>query len=187
MENSEKNLGMVRNKYNQDRKESNIERGSKVMLKVNARTNALEPRFEGPYEVIDRKGPDVKLRRRKKIKWHHLSRCKFYSERTLTLVPTTRATVGTDPIIEVSGSRQNGVNEATSRDQHEVVTTGWTRPVDKDNERGDSREVLEARRYPVRERKTPQYFGDAIPWAEVGRGTSRKGNPNDQKDEKHNQ
>ena len=70
------------------------------------------------------------------------------------------------------------------RDQHEVVTTGWTRPVDKDSERGDSGEVPEARRYPVRERKTPQHFGDAIPWAEVGRGKSRKGKPNDQKDEK---
>ena len=68
MENSEKSLGMVRNKYNQDRKESNIKRESKVMLKVNARTEALDPRFEGPYEVIDRKGHEVKVRRRKKIK-----------------------------------------------------------------------------------------------------------------------
>ena len=77
-ENSERHLDRVRTKYNQEKEESSIERGSRVMLKVSARSDALEPRFEGPYEVLDRRGPDVKLKRQRKIKWHHLSRCKLY-------------------------------------------------------------------------------------------------------------
>ena len=85
------------------------------MLKIGARGDALEPRFEGSYEVIDRRGPDVKLKRQRKIKWHHLSRCKLYLGNTLTLVPPGGA-VRADSVTEVSVSDQTSVNEASSRD-----------------------------------------------------------------------
>ena len=54
--NSERHLEKVRTKYNQAKEESSIERESRVMLKIGARGDALEPRFEGPYDVIDSTG-----------------------------------------------------------------------------------------------------------------------------------
>ena len=61
------------------------------MLRNNARLDSLQPRYYGPYEVMDRTGPDVKIRIHKEVrnrsgrrytrhknKWVHLDRCKEY-------------------------------------------------------------------------------------------------------------
>ena len=134
------------------------------MLKVSARSDALEPRFEGPYEVLDRRGPDVKLKRQRKIKWHHLSRCKLYSGDTLTLVPS-RVTARPNSATEVSVSGQTNVNEANSRERAE--------PMEGGRKMIGSGDIPEARRYPVRERKAREHFGEVVPWTEMGRRMSR--------------
>ena len=60
------------------------------MLRNKARYDSLDIRYDGPYEVTDRVGPDVKIRIQKEVrnrngrrytknKWVHLDRCKEYS------------------------------------------------------------------------------------------------------------
>ena len=48
------------------------------MLKRNMLQDSLAPRFDGPYTVIGRKGPNVKLRLATRDKWVHLNHCKEY-------------------------------------------------------------------------------------------------------------
>ena len=90
-ENVARSLKRVRELRNKGRVRSNISKGDKVMLHNNARLDSLEPRYYGPYEVMDRTGPDVKIRIHKEVrnrsgrrytryknKWVHLDRCKEY-------------------------------------------------------------------------------------------------------------
>ena len=61
------------------------------MLLNETRQDSLDPRYDGPFEVLERKGPDVKLKVGKSFqegnggshrefvnKWVHLDRCKEY-------------------------------------------------------------------------------------------------------------
>ena len=136
------------------------------MLKRNSRGDTLEPRFDGPYEVMERKGPDVKLKMRRKDKWHHLSRCKLYLEGTTTLIPR-HVTVG-------GGTGDGGYkeNQIGSAGVTAVAVEGSTAPGSDMRNEKESVVTSEVRRYPTRERRPRQLFGEAIPWSEVRSGSS---------------
>ena len=70
------------------------------MLRNNARHDSLDPRYNGIFEVTDRKGPNVKLSIKREMngrhgeryskyrnKWVHLNRCKEYLSPTLVVNP----------------------------------------------------------------------------------------------------
>ena len=72
------------------------------MLRNDARHDSLDPRYHGPYELLDRKGPEVKLSIRKETenskgkqhmtyrnKWVHLDRCKEFLSASQPSRPTS--------------------------------------------------------------------------------------------------
>ena len=78
-ENINRNLERVRLSRNKGRTFSYIQVGDRVMLKRNRLQDSLAPRFDGPYSVIGRNGPSVKLRLTSQNKWVHLNNCKIYA------------------------------------------------------------------------------------------------------------
>ena len=61
------------------------------MLKRNRLQDSLAPRFDGPYSVIGRNGPSVKLRLTSQDKWVHLNHCKIYAGNEPAVVQIGRA------------------------------------------------------------------------------------------------
>ena len=77
-ENITKNLGKARARYNQGKRESDIAAGDQVMLKSGQLKDSLSPRYTGPYEVVERRGPDVKVRLKRRDKWVHIDNTKRF-------------------------------------------------------------------------------------------------------------
>ena len=77
-ENITKNLGKARARYNQGKRESDIAAGEQVMLKSGQLKDSLSPRYTGPYEVVERRGPDVKVRLKRRDKWVHIDNTKRF-------------------------------------------------------------------------------------------------------------
>ena len=53
-----------------------------MLLRNNARKDSLSVRFHGPYVVLARRGPNVKINTGPKEKWVHLDRCNRYGRET---------------------------------------------------------------------------------------------------------
>eukprot|EP00800_Vazella_pourtalesii_P000716 TRINITY_DN10626_c0_g2_i3.p1 TRINITY_DN10626_c0_g2~~TRINITY_DN10626_c0_g2_i3.p1 ORF type:complete len:165 (+),score=5.00 TRINITY_DN10626_c0_g2_i3:169-663(+) len=68
--------------YDTGKKDSEIMPGDYVLVKSQTRKSGLDRQFEGPYTVLQHKGPLVLIRyikgRRASNKWIHLNRCKQY-------------------------------------------------------------------------------------------------------------
>ena len=63
--------------YDKGKKDTDCQPGSWVFLKDQNRKSSLSPCFQGPYIVLSRKGPNVKLRfRNGRARVVHLNRCK---------------------------------------------------------------------------------------------------------------
>ena len=62
---------------------SNIQQGELILLKKQVKKRGLERQFKGPYQVLQRNGPTVKInyagRGNFVTKWVHLNRCKGYT------------------------------------------------------------------------------------------------------------
>ena len=67
-ESIEQTLAKSREGVKERRTETQVGKGDMVMLWNCARHDALDPRNDGPYEVLDKKGPDVKIRIRKQAR-----------------------------------------------------------------------------------------------------------------------
>ena len=70
--------------------------------------------------------------------------------------------VRADSVTEVSVSDQTSVNESSSRDQHEGTTAERTKQIEGDKKKVESGDIPEARRYPVREMKVREHFGEVV-------------------------
>ena len=90
-ENIYRNLDRMRSSRNKGRTSSRIQVGDRVMLKRNNLQDSLAPRFDGPYSVIRRKGPSVKLRLTRRNKWVHLNHCKIYVGNESTVIQTKKS------------------------------------------------------------------------------------------------
>ena len=60
--------------------------------------DSLAPRFDGPYTVIRRKGPNVKLRLATRDKWVHLNHCKEYVGEQPAVVQVRRGSGEDNPM-----------------------------------------------------------------------------------------
>ena len=152
-ENIDANLTKARSRYNAGKTVSNIENGDKVMVRRNKTQDSLSPRFDGPFEVLQRRGPDVRLRLRSKDKWIHLNNVKKYVGPEPAMVPVTQMTAaaGEEPQPQESemelaeGELQAGTEEFGS------------------DEAGNTANAAE-RRYPDRYRRAPKHFTEYVPW-----------------------
>ena len=75
-------------------------KGDMILEKNEPRIDYLDPNFKGPYLVIDVRGTSVKIRKGRKEKWIHISRCKQCRENGGTVsygVPINNGDVHTEP------------------------------------------------------------------------------------------
>ena len=67
--------------YNQGKQNKPAEKGDLVYIKDNARSHCLAPKFVGPFEVLWRRGPNVKVKlHENKEKVVHLNNCKIVKD-----------------------------------------------------------------------------------------------------------
>ena len=134
------------------------------MLWNSARHDALDPRYDGPYEVLDKKGPDVKIRIRKQArnnrgsrirdreKWVHLDRCKVYSGNSPVVVNYPLNNGHDDDSDQPDGLILNEENQDPGTQSEQNRMLGWIRGMDS---------VREKRQQQIRrKRKFPQLGGD---------------------------
>ena len=102
-ENVAHNLKKAREHCNKGRVSSYIRKGDTIMLRNDSKHDSLDPRYRGPYEVMDREGPNVQLHIQREVKdrngrvsirhgnkWVHLNRCKeYYSVQSFIYSTTT--------------------------------------------------------------------------------------------------
>ena len=147
--NIETNLQKARDRYNANKTESNIARGDKVMLRRNKTEDSLAPRFAGPFEVLQRNGPNVKLRLTRRDKWMHLDHVKEYLGSSPSLVPIT-------PSVNEPATPDAGTHETGQHGTHSG-SSEWEDSTQEDGEvaTNDSSTAGPDRRYPERERRPP--------------------------------
>ena len=67
--------------YNQGKQNKPAEKGDLVYIKDNARSHCLAPKFVGPFEVLWRRGPNIKVKlHENKEKVVHLNNCKIVKD-----------------------------------------------------------------------------------------------------------
>ena len=201
-ENIERSLGRARERINEKRVTSKIQKRGQVMLRNETRQDSLDPRYNGPFEVLDRKGPDVKLKiggmirensggRRPRVikKWVHLDRCKEYYVPTMIPVqPNIYTNHHLNKEIPDNGNTDGELDKAMKQDgnmfQEEARTrrstySGGGEEIDpfeptSQDESAPASNIMENRRYPSRIRKPKQYYGDFVPWSKISSGFREK-------------
>ena len=198
-ENIARSLERARELRNKGRVESIVAKGDMVMVRNNARHDSLDPRFYGPYEVMDRKGPDVKIRipkgnkwerggelqyTRYKKKWVHLDRCKQYSPAPQLGTPPKNPDYGTpEQELGASVAADSLVEEGNLDD---VLASD--RDIQLDARQEDHDESVEStdypreensptrgeRRYPSRVRKPTRLHVGFVRWDRLSKGFREK-------------
>ena len=144
------------------------------MLKRSMVQDSLAPRFDGPYTVIRRKGPNVKLRLATRDKWVHLNHCKEYVGEQPAVVQVRRGSGEDNPMDGGHIARgENSHNEQPELgSSHEESTyesdSEYPNGVTDLNERESSTEdgaetggtSTDLRRYPARTRRRPTHLSD---------------------------
>ena len=140
--------------------------------------DSLSPRYNGPFLVIERRGPDVKLRLANKDRWVHLNNVKKYSEPIEFMTYGTSQSLGGDQATVRDGA---GVPREQSRIEDSEDDMGGHNPTDEGPDlssdapatdlegvslpeveagnHADSEEKPE-RLYPQRVTRTPKYLAD---------------------------
>ena len=175
-ENIARSLERARELRNKGRVELSVAKRDMVMARNNARHDSLDPRFYGPYEVMDRKGPDVKIRipkgnkwerggevqyTRYKKKWVHLDRCKQYSPAPQLGTPPKNPDYGTpEQELGASVAADSLVEEGNLDDG-----LASDRDIQLDARQEDHDERVESTDY--HEKKTAQLGENAVTQAEL--------------------
>ena len=175
----ERNLSKVRQRYNAGKRETEVDKGDMVMLKSNITKDSLSPRYDGPFLVIERRGPDVKLRLTNKYRWVHLNNVKKYAEPNQSMMhgtsqlqggnqatvsdeaddPREQSIINEDSEDDMGGHNLTNEGPDLSPDPPATDLGGVTLPeVDAGNS-ADSEEEPE-RRYPQRVTRMPSYLAD---------------------------
>ena len=131
------------------------------MLKSGQLKDSLSPRYTGPYEVVERRGPDVKVRLKRRDKWVHIDNTKrFRGSEDLTDLHSDETQVVSVPTEGTNGEDQQQLQspeslEAQQEEQDEYTTepTGYTHA-----------SLTSIDRYPQRNRRPPKRFEDYVSW-----------------------
>ena len=84
-----------------------IKKGKWVMERNEFRKDSLDPKFEGPYLVLDFRNASIKIQRKNKGIWVHASRCKKY-DASGGVVVTTAPIQGETDEMEYSEGEEHG-------------------------------------------------------------------------------
>ncbi|KAI6650044.1 Retrovirus-related Pol polyprotein from transposon 17.6 [Oopsacas minuta] len=134
-----------------------------LVLETNERCkDSLDPKYKGPYTVLDVRGANVKIKKKGKLKWIHVSRCKLFKEGAQLSNNSSvvvQAAVAEGPEGNDSGREEQvdascepiGQEPSTDTTEIESSTEAELEP--------DGQEVLlpTQRRYPLRDRRAKKY------------------------------
>ena len=163
-ENDELSKVKRQSRYDKNARRAEIEPGDFILERNETRTDSLDVRYKGPFEVVARRGANLKIKRDRGSKWVHANRCKLYEGE------------GNDMNITIPGtiSEESGVTEANIEPEEpaqsegaaevEVETDGTTENYGNTEATGIT---IEQRRYPKRDRK-PKSYEDYIYLTKVG-------------------
>ena len=86
---------------------------------------SLDPKFNGPYNVVDVRGTGIKVQKKKKQKWIHASRCKRFYEGGDTPLITNMTNQGTTVGLSAPGESHIEVDpvEVSFPSEHPVEIT----------------------------------------------------------------
>ena len=144
--------------------------GDRVMIRRNKVEDTLSPRFDGPFEVVQRRGPNVKLHLRRKDKWVHLNHVKRYSGTEPTIVTADHAAATVRGEIHFQGSEVGPIEDP----DEETQIAG----LEGANSNDDVESATGAeRRYPDRSRRPPKRFTDFVPWGPDSPGSESDSEP----------
>ena len=121
------------------------------MLRRNKTEDSLFPKFDGPFDVLWRKGPNVKLRLPHRDKWVHLDHVKRYSGSAPSVIQATHGQMLTSPEVLTPGKNQPEEN---------MESADWaqqTLGVEEGTGESSGADIPE-RRYPSRVRRPPKHL-----------------------------
>ena len=122
-----------------------------VLEKNETRKDSLDPKFKGPYLILDIRGTNIKIRTGNKERWIHANRCKLHREFG-DEVPDGEPVVNGNINTESQGEDTDAGNTSSSETENEDEPEGEGQPT------SDSDLALEtARRYPLRDHKAKEY------------------------------
>ena len=186
-ENIKKNLSSARRRHNKGRVEADIRAGDEVMLRRNAVGDSLTEKYHGPFRVLERRGPDVKVRLDRRDNWVHMDNVKKYVrnnpeamhiENTLEggMVNTTDVG-GEGDSLTMDANLAGAVMEQGFVETSENSGSQPLEPIGRNsNSCEDSNcsieeiPVIDYPRYPGRNRKPPKYLKDYTTWETRGIG-----------------
>ena len=168
-ENHDSSRSGAKIRYDKGKKQSDIAMGDWVMIRKEQRTDSLDIKFEGPFQVLERRGVIVQVSLTRGNKWVHLNRCKRY-EMGLPLIihPESLEEQYFDEVemrqepetgnIEIEDIREDGLNGSAEGGREEAGEMSGEEP----------------RRYPKRDRKQKVYkdFVNGIGGLLIGGGNS---------------
>ncbi|KAI6661460.1 hypothetical protein LOD99_13332 [Oopsacas minuta] len=134
-----------------------LEKGDLILERNETRKDSLDPKFVGPYTVLDSRGTNVKVRKGNRHRWVHAGRCKLFEDShsiPLTSGPSEPGEVVRAPLGEVDAPTIGTYNEQQQEEAVEVNVDPGTETQDLS---GEGEEVGPARRYPLRSRKQKEY------------------------------
>ena len=65
-------------RYDKGAKRNEIEAGDYVLERNESRTDSLDPKYKGPFQVMEHRGANLKIKRGRGPKWVHDNICKLY-------------------------------------------------------------------------------------------------------------
>ena len=158
-ENDRESQAKAKMQYDRSKKPATIKEGEHVFVRKGARSDGLEPMFEGPFKVLRRQGATVKVDMGRSAKWIHLNRCKLYvREDSGSIVPSTGEEDDMKPGVECHENVELENNELVEVETNETEQ-------ELSGERGAEvaapevdKDLGQERRYPKRQRKTNQKY-----------------------------
>ena len=157
---------VAKKNYDKSKKtsDSDITRGDWVLIKKEQRTDSLDVKFEGPFEVLERRGVIIQVAGSRSEKWIHLNRCRKYE--------------GASPVIAYPRETEEQVMEEEEVTPKTEISAGIAESAVREEDTTEVPEDVEdreanARRYPRRDRKR-KIYQDFVDWDQVPTGWWRK-------------
>ena len=135
-----------------------------LVLEANERCrDSLDPKYGGPYVVADVRGANVKIKKGRKLKWIHVSRCKLFKEGcqipvTTRVVEQAANTEGPEEKDVTGGEELHDASLEPIEQELLMDTAEIENPHQVEQEPDEQlAEPSTQRRYPLRNRKTKKY------------------------------
>ena len=116
--NQEGQRAKVKDYYDQGKEASDLSAGDQILLKREQHKSALEPKFDGPFRIIQRRGPIVETERGRRRQWIHINRCKKYECGTrLSILPFVEGSSGITEIYADTSSGSEMEEQASGAEE----------------------------------------------------------------------